>query len=271
MLYIVATPIGNLKEITIRALEALQSVDYILCEDTRTSAVLLNEYNIKKPLVAYHKFNEAQNMVKIIEHLQQGKEIALITDAGMPGISDPGNRLINALIENNLPYTVISGASAFINAFVLSGFSAPFTFVGFLPSKNSDRKELLKDLKDYKSALVFYESPHDIHHTLAELYAVFGDRKFFIARELTKKFESLYHGTLSNGYDGNTKGEFVLVVAGNDEASQSPLMALSVEEHLKFYLDLGYMKNDAIEIVAKERNLKKNEVYKIATKFTVSR
>ena len=154
MLYLVATPIGNLKEITYRAVEILNTVDYIACEDTRTSKVLLDNYSINKPLKAYHKFNETKASEEIISDLQSGKDIALISDAGMPGISDPGNILVNKLKEHNLDYTVISGASALINAFVLSGYSTPFTFIGFLPDNNKKRTILLEGISKIKSTLI---------------------------------------------------------------------------------------------------------------------
>lgn len=263
MLYIVATPIGNLTEITYRAVQALKQVDYILCEDTRTSSVLLKEYDIKKPLMSYHKFNEREQLNKIITDLKNGSDIALISDAGMPCVSDPGNILVNECIAQNLDYTVLSGASAFVNAFVLSGFETPFTFVGFLPQKNTDKKELLKQLKNNKTTLIFYSSPYDLQKDLDSLYQILGERKVCIARELTKKFEEVVFIDLSQGYNGVLKGEFVVVVQkGGDE--DSPLNQLSIEEHLDFYLNLGYSKSDSIEMVAKERNMKKNEVYKIA-------
>lgn len=263
MLYIVATPIGNLKDITYRAVETLQSADYILCEDTRTSSVLLNHYEIKKPLVSYHKFNEKESLNKIITDLKNGYNIALISDAGTPCISDPGAILVNSLIENDLEYTIIPGASAFINAFVLSGFSHPFTFIGFLPNKNSEKKELLIEYKDHKNTLIFYCSKHDLNKDIEELHGVFGDRKIAVVSEITKMFERVEFSTLKEGYNGTLKGEFVLVVEGKTE-DDSPLNMLSVEEHLEFYLNLGYKKSHAIDMVSSDRKMKKNEVYKIA-------
>lgn len=270
MLYVVATPIGNLKEITFRAVEVLKNVDYILCEDTRTSAVLLKEYNISKPLFSYHKFNEREQLAGIVSDLKKGRDIALISDAGMPTISDPGQMLINSLISEGLEYTVISGATAFVNAFVISGFSAPFTFVGFLPNKPSERKELLKRVKDYDTALIFYVSPHDLQKTLNELFLMLGERNICLVRELTKKFESAWFSTLEKGYDGVEKGEFVLVV-DKPQINDNPLLALSVEAHIEFYMGLGYKKPDAIEMVAKERGMKKNEVYKQSFNLPVER
>lgn len=258
MLYIVATPIGNLKEITHYALEILNSVDYIACEDTRTSMVLLNHYEIKKPLISYHKFNEKSECGKIIADLQAGKNIALISDAGMPGISDPGNILINELINNNLEYTVVSGASALINAFVMSGFPTPFTFVGFLPNKKSDAKKVLEEVKNYKSTLIFYVAPHDINDTLSVISSILGDRKAVVVREISKKFEEKIFINIAQGYSGVLKGEFVLVIEG---ATQEIQNNLSIIEEIQLLINSGISKNEAIKQVAHNRNLKKNDVY----------
>ncbi len=260
MLYVVATPIGNLGEATYRAIEVLNSVEYIACEDTRTSKTFLKHYGINKKLVAYHKYNEVSMLVKIVEDLKAGKDIALISDAGMPGISDPGNVLINELISNNLEYTVVSGASALINAFVLSGFSTPFTFVGFLPDKQGDKLNTLKEFKTYKSTLIFYVSPHDIDSTIETMRDVLGNRKICVVRELTKKFESVVFTTLDQGYNGVHKGEFVVVVEGYVEESND-LLSLTVVEHTKYYMNSGFSKNEAVKLVAKERKVKKNDVY----------
>jgi len=258
MLYIVATPIGNLKEITLYAIETLKNADYILCEDTRTSKILLNHYEIQKPLFSYHKFNEKSEVNKVINDLKKGKEIALISDAGMPGISDPGNILVNACIEEQVEYTVISGASALINAFVMSGFSTPFTFVGFLPNKKSDVKKVLNDLKTYKSTLIFYISPHDIDKEISDIYSVLGNRKAVAVREISKKFEEKIFFELKDGYPGVIKGEFVLIVEGASEITNT---SLTIIEELNLLISSGVDKNEAIKQVAHNRNLKKNDVY----------
>lgn len=263
MLYIVATPIGNLGEITFRAVEVLSKVNYILCEDTRTSKVLLDKYEIKNKCVAYHKFNENKQVEMIVNDLKNGLDIALISDAGMPGISDPGNILVNALIANDLKYTVVSGPSALINAFVLSGYSTPFTFIGFLPEKNSAKNELLQELSNYKSSLIFYISPHNLTETFEILSKNLGDKNCCIVREISKMFEEVAFSTLQKGFEGTEKGEFVLIVEGANN-DQNELNNLTIEEHLKYYLNLGESKNNAIKLVAKDRNLKKNDVYKIA-------
>jgi len=262
MLYIVATPIGNLKEITYRAVEILSTVDYILCEDTRTSKVLLDAYSIQKPLKSYHKFNESKACLDIINDLKKGKEIALISDAGMPGISDPGNILVNELIKEGLEYTVVSGPSALINAFVLSGFETPFTFVGFLSDNNTKRKESLDNLSKTSSSLIFYCSPHSIEKDLKDMYNILGNREICVIREISKKFEEVVFSTLENGYTGVVKGEFVVVVkVGCDESNDGDL-----DKDLDTLLSMGLSKTEASKVLAKVHGLKKNDVYKNAIK-----
>lgn len=265
MVYFVGTPIGNLKEITYYAVEILKSVDYIACEDTRTSLTLLNAYEIKKPLVSYHKFNEKSMIAKLISDQKEGKNIAVISDAGMPCVSDPGNILVNELKLNHLPYTVISGPSAFVNAFILSGFQPPFTFIGFLPKKVGECKGVIERYKNYIGSLIFYVTQHSIEDDLKNLLAVLGDRKICVVRELTKKFESVYFSTLAKGYDGTLKGEFVLIVEGKDQ-NENTLNDLSIEEHYAHYVSLGMDKNEAIKKVAHDRKVKKDVVYKVVNK-----
>jgi len=259
VLYIVATPIGNLAEITFRAVEVLNNVCYILCEDTRNSIKLLNHYSIKKQLISYHKFNEKERLDTVITHLKEGKDIALISDSGMPCVSDPGNILINECIAQDLPYTVISGASALINAFVLSGYNPPFSFLGFLPAKLKDGKKLLTIYKNVSGCLIFYLSPHNIEKIFEFLFNELGDRKCFVAREISKKFEEGAHTTLKLGYDGKVKGEFVLVVEGKNENTYD----FSIKEHVEKLISEGCEKNSAIKQVAELRNVKKSEVYKL--------
>ena len=258
MLYVVATPIGNLKEITCRAIEILNSVDYIACEDTRTSKILLDHYNIHKPLKSYHKFNESKCSEEIINDLKNGKEIALISDAGMPGISDPGNILINNLIKDGLSYTVVSGPSAFVNAFVLSGFSTPFTFVGFLPDNNTKRNELLDSVSNVCTTLIFYCSPHSIGEDLNVLYKFLGDRNICIVREISKKYEEVSFSSLKDGYNGVVKGEFVVIVDKNTNDSAKN----NIDDDIKTLLNIGLTKSEASKIVAKIHNVKKNDIYK---------
>lgn len=261
MLYIVGTPIGNLGDMTVRAIETLKKVHYILCEDTRTSAVLLNHYEIKKKTVAYHKFNENSLKEKVVTDLENGLDIALISDAGMPGISDPGNILVNECRKRNLNVTVVPGPCAFVNAFILSGFKAPFTFVGFLPEKKSEKVELLTNLKSCKNVLIFYMSPHGIENQLEELYNILGARNFCIARELTKKFETVIFSTLGTKVEDVIKGELVLIVEGNN-CNENEFSNLSIKQHLIQYLENGISKKDAINLVCQDRKISKKDVYK---------
>lgn len=265
MLYVVATPIGNLKDISYRAIEVLNEVDEIACEDTRHTLKLLNAYNIKKPLIAYHKFNEISESEKIASKLEGGMNIALVTDAGMPLISDPGNTLIKVLIERGLEYTVIPGATAFVCALVMSGLlDYRFNFVGFLPEKNSERKELLKKYKDSDAPCVFYCAPHDVKKTVKSLYDAFGNRKAVACREITKVFESRIEFNLADGYEGETRGEFVIITEGAPETEKN--FEMSVNEHIEAYIASGMDKKEAIKAVAKERGVPKNEIYKYTVK-----
>ena len=261
MLYLVATPIGNLKDISYRAIEVLNAVDEIACEDTRHSLTLLNAYGIKKPLVAYHKFNERQSGEKLIEKLKQGKNVALITDAGMPVISDPGNILVNMLIENGLEYTVVPGACACVSALALSGLdSSKFTFIGFLPPKANDRKELLQKYSSLDTTLIFYSAPHDIKKDIESIYSVFGDRKAVAVKEITKLHERVESFSLKDGLPTEPKGEYVLLIEGAKE--DKSYMALSEEEHINMYLEKGIDKKEALKMVAKERGVPKSSLYK---------
>ena len=260
MLNFVATPIGNLKDVSFRAIETLKSCDLILCEDTRTSQTFLNHYQIKKPLESFHKFNFKEMTPKVIEWLKQGKEICLISDAGTPCISDPGSELIEELNKNGLKYSIIPGASAFLNAFCLSGFSAPFTFVGFLPSNKKEKKHLLSHLADYHFTTIFYSAPHDLKNDVQTLFAVFGDRPCCAVRELTKLHEEVEFFNLKNGYPKEPKGEYVLIVSGKDK-NVCELNNLSVVEHFEYYVNLGIPTNEAIKKVANDMGVAKNVIY----------
>ena len=265
MLYVVATPIGNLKDISFRAIEVLSNCDYILCEDTRTSSVLLNNYEIKKKLVSYHKFNEASKCESIAQDLRQGKDVALISDAGMPGISDPGAVIIRYLINANLPYTVVPGASALINAFVLSGYEAPFTFVGFLPEKSKDKKLLLNKLATSQFPMVFYVSPHSIQVFFEDIKNAFGDRQVCVVRELTKKFEEVAFTNTSEGYNGVVKGEFVCIVKGRQEVNQE-LSDEDILTKLNELISTGKTNKEAVAEIANIYGIKKNKVYDLSIK-----
>ena len=261
MVYFVATPIGNLKDITLRALEVLRSADVIYCEDTRHSMVLLNAYDIKKPLKACHKFNEREAAEKIISDAVQGKEIAVISDAGMPVISDPGNIVCGELKKAGVEYTVIPGANAALSALILSGLSCDkFTFVGFLPHKAGARKELLQKFKTVQSTLVFHVAPQDITPHICSIYEVFGNRKACAVREITKLHEEAIPFMLEDGFQGEKRGEFVLVVEGAKD-EENPLCKLSEKEHILHYMSGGMSKKDAVKQAAKDRGLSKSELY----------
>lgn len=261
MVYFVATPIGNLSEMSYRAVETLKSVAAIFCEDTRHSAILLREYGIEKPTYSYHKFNEKASLDFVLDFCKRGDDIAVISDAGMPGINDPGNILVNALREADLPYTVVSGPCAMVNAFVISGFQPPFTYYGFLPERKKDRDAMLEGTV---GTAIFYLSVHDIKENMAYLCDRLGDRECCLVKELTKSHERARFCRLSDVIDDD-RGEFVLVV-NRAEKEQNPLCALTVEEHLRYYTDGGMSKNEAVKAVAKDRNVHKNEIYKLTIK-----
>ena len=261
MLYFVGTPIGNLKDISFRALEVLREVDEIACEDTRHSLGLLNAYEIKKPLFSYHKFNEKEAGEKIIEKLKAGKNIALITDAGMPVISDPGNILTKMLIENGEEFTVVPGACAFVSALVLSGLdSGRFCFLGFMPEKSGERKAFLEKYKNLDVTLIFYSAPHDVKKDIESIYSVFGDRRAVAVKEITKIHEKSLRFNLKDGLDGEQKGEFVILVEGAKE--QNDNLKLTEKEHIELYIKKGMDKKEALKAVAKERGVSKSSLYK---------
>lgn len=261
MLYFVATPIGNLGDITFRAVETLKSVDIIACEDTRHSLPLLTRYEIKKPLISYHKFNENEAAERIIAELKDGKNVAVISDAGMPIVSDPGNVLSKRLVKEGLPFTIIPGACAAVSALVLSGLDGGrFAFVGFLPDKKREREELLERYKTLDMTLIFYSAPHDVKKDVADIYAVFGDRKAAAVKEITKIYENAIRFNLSEGFSEEPKGEFVLIVSGADAIKE--YLSLTEEEHINTYIKQGMDKKEAIKLVAKLRGVSKSSLYK---------
>ncbi len=262
MIYFVATPIGNLKDISFRAIETLKSVDVIACEDTRNSLKLLNHYDIHKKLIAYHKFNEKVSANGIINLAKEGKNVAVISDSGMPLISDPGEILVEQLIQNNILYTVVPGANAALSALILSGFAGEtFSFVGFLSEQNKKRKEQLDNIKSFKGAIIFYVSPYNVLKDIDFIYSVLGSQKACLVNEITKMYEKTFHFTLGEELDINPKGEYVLIV---NNVPNVPKENKSIKSQLMDYIDLGIDKKEAIKKVAKENNLKKSEVYKIA-------
>lgn len=262
MLYFVATPIGNLDEITLRALDVLRSVDLIAAEDTRHTAVLLNKYDIKTRMIAYHKFNEKSVVGGILDLALQGKNIAVVSDAGMPTVSDPGHILIDAAIERGVKFTVISGACAGIDALVLSGLDTrAFSILGFLPEKNIDRKRFIDAYVNLPSTLVFYSAVHDIKKDLDFLYAELGARRVAVCREMTKLYESVTRGRLGDNLDIVEKGEFAIVVEGANVRQNS---GISAEDGIKAYVAQGMDVRDAVKKVAFEKGVAKSEIYKVS-------
>ncbi len=263
MVSFVSTPIGNLKDISFRALEILRGADLIFCEDTRHSLKLLNAYEIKKPLFACHKFNEREAAERIIAAAKEGKEVAVISDAGMPVISDPGNVVCKALKDAGVDYTVIPGANAALSALILSAFPADkFAFIGFLPDKAGERKRLLEKYKNLDLTLIFHVAPQDVDPHICSIYEVFGERRACAVREITKLHEEALTFNLSEGLKGEKRGEYVLIVEG--ASGENPLNDLTVKEHLLHYMSGGTDKKDAIKQVARDRGVPKSEIYKIA-------
>lgn len=261
MIYFVATPIGNLKDITLRALETLRSADVIFCEDTRHTLKLLNAYDIKKQLVACHKFNEREAAEKIIAANNEGKEVAIVSDAGMPVISDPGGTVCALLKEAGAAYTVIPGANAFLSALVLSALPADrFAFIGFLPDKEGQRRAVLEKYKDVDLTLCFHVAPQDVDRHISSMYAVFGERRACAVREITKLHEEAVNFNLSEGLPSEKRGEYVIVVEGAKEC-ENPLNALLPVEHIRHYMAEGLSKKDALKRAAADRGVPKSELY----------
>lgn len=266
MVTFVATPIGNLGDITLRALETLRSADIIYCEDTRHSLKLLNYYDIKKPLASCHKFNERSAAEKIAEESLTGKSIAVITDAGMPVISDPGNILAQVLREKNVEFTVAPGACAFVSALVLSAFRADtFAFIGFIRGRDSEKRENIGRYVDFTGTLIFYSAPQDVDDDIRLLYGVLGDRKACAVREITKIHEETLYFSLASGLDGEKRGEYVLLVEGAGK-KENPLNSLGEREHIDYYIRQGMTEKEALKAAAKDRGVSKSELYKYTMK-----
>jgi len=273
-LYLVATPIGNLEDITLRALRILKEVDIIAAEDTRQTAKLLNHYDIKKPMISYHEHNKKSKGEEIIKLLMDGKTVALVSDAGMPSISDPGEDLVRLCIENSIEVIPIPGPSASLTALSISGLpTSRFVFVGFLPVKGKERNEILEKLANEEKTMILYEAPHRLMSTLKDLREYMGNRRISISRELTKKFEETIRCNLDEAIEEfstrNIKGEFVLVLEGKSpeaiERERKQMWAdVSIKEHIIMYMDKGLSKKEAIALVAKERGISKKDVYNIA-------
>ena len=264
-LYIVATPIGNLEDITLRALNILKKVDLIAAEDTRQTLKLLNHYNISRPLISYHRHNETVKKDVLIEKLIEGQNIALVSDAGTPGICDPGEVVIKEAIKNNIEVIPIPGACAMINSLICSGIATKeFVFLGFLPLNKKLRKEKLKEIDNSEKTVIIYEAPHKIKNTLEDLQSIICDRKIVLAREITKIHEEFIRKDINELIEisENLKGELVIIIEGRIKQEQeSDLNSLSLEEHYKYYENQGLNKKEIIKKIAKDRNVNKNEIY----------
>ena len=270
-LYLCATPIGNLEDMTYRVVRTLQEVDLIAAEDTRNSIKLLNHFEIKTPMTSYHEYNKIEKGRKLIEKLQSGLNVALITDAGTPGISDPGEELVKMCYEAGIEVTSLPGAAACITALTLSGLSTRrFAFEAFLPTDKKEKQAVLKELEDETRTIIMYEAPHRLVRTLQELYDNLGNRRITVCRELTKKHETAFATTLEEAiryYEINEpKGECVLVMEGKSREDirreeVSKWEEMTVEEHMEYYQSQGIDKKEAMKLVAKDRGISKRDVY----------
>lgn len=262
-LYLIPTPIGNLDDITIRALKTLEFVDVVLCEDTRETSKLLNKYNLNKKLVSCHEFNEDKMKDRVLGFLNNGLNVGLVTDQGTPLISDPGYRIVDFISSHNYNIVSLPGPTAFVPALTISALvPQPFTFYGFLNAKNNKQIKELKGLQNHPYTLIFYEAPHRLINTLNNIQEIFGDRNICVVREISKKYEQAIRGKISEVLKQNfaVKGEFVIVIEGKH--LEFDFSSMSIIEHVDFYINEGNTKNDAIKLVAKERSIPKAFVYK---------
>lgn len=270
-LYLCATPIGNLEDITLRVLRTLEEVDLIAAEDTRNSIKLLNHFEIKTPMTSYHEYNKIEKAYQLVDKMKSGLNVALITDAGTPGISDPGEDLVRICYESGIEVTSLPGAAACITALTLSGLpTRRFAFEAFLPREKKERQAILASLEKETRTIILYEAPHHLKKTLEELFDVLGDRPLTLCRELTKRYETAFQTTLSGAIsyyqENEPKGEFVLVIQGKlqEELIQEERKAwesLSLEEHMAHYEEQGISRKEAMKLVAKDRGISKREVY----------
>lgn len=269
-LYLVATPIGNLEDITFRAIKVLQSVDIIAAEDTRHTGKLLKYYQINTPTISYHQHNHQSRVQELLTKLEDGLSIALVTDAGTPAISDPGYHLVSACIEHQINIIPIPGAIAAINGLIASGLSSDrFCFEGFLPQKKKEKDNLLKDLQGEKRTIIFYEAPHRLLKTLKDFSQYFGDsRRITLARELTKLHEDFWRGTIKDAIasyqNQNPKGEFTIIVEGNQHQDTVELSPIQIKEEIEQLMAKGMTKSEACQELAKYSNLSRREIYKLS-------
>lgn len=263
-LYLVATPIGNLQDITLRAINILKEVDIVAAEDTRQTLKLLNHLEITKPLISYHRHNEEIKTEILIEKLKQGKNIALVSDAGTPVISDPGEEVVKKALDEQIEVIPIPGACALITALIASGLNTKeFVFYGFLSINKKIRKQKLEELKEENKTIILYEAPHKIINTLEDIYKIMGDRKIVIARELTKIHEEFLRGNVSEILEKYTqpKGEHIILIEGI-ERKESQISFDNLEDHYNYYKMQGLTKNEIIKKIAKDKKVPKNEIYK---------
>lgn len=271
MLYLCATPIGNLEDITYRVVRILNEVDIIGAEDTRNSIKLLNHFNIKTPMTSYHEFNKVEKAKYLVKQMQEGKDVAIITDAGTPGISDPGEELVRQCYEAGIKVTSLPGPVACVTALTMSGLATRrFAFEAFLPSDKKEKARVLEELKNETRTIIIYEAPHRLVKTLEELNNAIGNRKVTICKELTKRYENAMPTTFADAityYEENEpKGEFVLVIEGRsyeeiDEENKQEWLSMSVEEHMGYYEKQGISHKDAMKMVAKDRGVSKRDIY----------
>lgn len=270
-LYLCATPIGNLEDITFRVLRTLKEADLIAAEDTRHSIKLLNHFDIKTPMTSYHEFNKVEKARYLVDKMREGTNVALITDAGTPGISDPGEELVRQCYEAGIEVTSLPGPAACITALTISGMATRrFAFEAFLPSDKKEKQEIFEELKKETRTIILYEAPHRLVRTLSELLENLGDRRISVCRELTKTHETVFRTTVSEALSyyetEEPRGECVLVIEGKNrmeiqQEQERSWEAISIEEHMKRYLDSGMDKKEAMKLVAKDRGMKKRDVY----------
>ena len=270
-LYLCATPIGNLEDITFRVLRTLKEVDLIAAEDTRNSIKLLNHFEIKTPMTSYHEYNKIEKAYQLVAKLKEGQNIALITDAGTPGISDPGEDIVRICYEEGVPVTSLPGAAACITALTMSGRpTRRFAFEAFLPRDKKERQAVLAELKDETRTIIIYEAPHHLVKTVTELMEVLGDRELTVCRELTKKHENkmqtTFSGLLAYSQEREPRGEYVLIICGRSREElqrqeQESWESMSLEEHMAYYEAQGINRKDAMKLVAKDRGIAKRDVY----------
>ena len=270
ILYLVATPIGKLEDITFRAINILKEVDLIAAEDTRHTLKLLNHYEISKPLISYHRHNEEIKVDGLIEKLKEGQNIAVVSDAGTPAICDPGEVIVKEALKENIKVVPIPGACAFVNALVASGLDTKeFVFYGFLSINKKLRKEKLEQIKKENKTIILYEAPHKLKNTLEDLEDILEDRKIVIARELTKIHEEFIKGTAKEILEKYTepKGEHIILIEANpikqEDEEKSKINNMTIEEHYKYYEEQGFLKNEIIKKIAKDKGVTKNEIYKL--------